>query len=414
MCSHYGDRSHNRHESHSCRPLQGRFIQLPDIQQNDDGADQKLMKSADADKSTFNASMMLTLALPADTVLYLLLPIHAVMFGVSLPEVGILLAANRLVRIAGYSWVAQFYADRGPRAACLLAAIGSVIAALGYALLSGLWALLAARLIWGLSFAAMNIAVHALPTAELSGVARRSGWSRSIIACGPMIGLAGGALIAYFYGPRVVFLALAAIAVAAVFFAMRLPTTPEQQVSSGPRFAKPGPMSIWSFCMGFTLDGLFIFGLALLAKENVPEGAVIAAGFAMALRYLFEITLSPVGGWLSVGIGARRLLIILSILAAGGLLLLGLGSPWMWIGVIAVITLRALLQPLPAPVVAESFPGAARVPALARQATWRDIGAGTGPLAAGLLFPVFPALAIYTGGAALLALSSVWMMKRPD
>jgi MFS family permease len=370
--------------------------------------------SNEADRATFNSSMTLSLAMPADIVLYLLLPIHAAKFGVSLPEVGLLLAANRLVRIAGYSWVARFYAERGPRTACMLAAIGSIIAALGYAICSGLWVLLVARLIWGLSFAAMNIAVHALPTAVLNGAARRSGWSRSIIACGPMIGLAGGAVVAHFYGPRVVFFLLAAIAVFALAFAHRLPITPEQHVSSGPRFSKPGPISIWSFCMGFTLDGLFVFGLAILAKESVPESAALAAGFAMALRYLFEIVLSPVGGQLSGGIGARRLLIMLSLLAAASLVLLGLGSPWLWIGAIAVITLRALLQPLPAPFVAEAFPGPSRVPALARQATWRDIGAGTGPLAAGLLFPIFPALAIYTGAAALLTLSSIWMIKRPD
>ena len=60
----------------------------------------------------------------------------------------------------------------------------------------------------------------------------------------------------------------------------------------------------------------------------------------------------------------------------------------LWVAVLAAVVLRALLQPLPAPVIAEAFPGAERVPALARQATWRDIGAGTGPLAAGVLFPV--------------------------
>lgn len=367
-----------------------------------------------ADRATFNASMTLSLALPGDTVLYLLLPIHAATFGVSLPEVGILLAANRLVRIAGYSWVAGIYANRGPRTACLLAATGSVLATVGYAALSGLWALLLARLIWGLSFAAMNISVHALPTAELIGAARRSGWSRSIIACGPMIGLITGAIVAHFYGPRIVFALLSFAAIPALFFAARLPSTPERQISSGPRFSRPGPISIWSFCMGFTLDGLFVFGLALLAKNNVPEGAVIAAGLAMALRYFFELTLSPVGGRLSERIGARRLLILLSLTAALGLVCLGLGSPWLWIGVLAVITLRALLQPLPAPVVAEAFPGPARVPALARQATWRDIGAGAGPLAAGLLFPVVPALGIYVGAAAMLAASSAWMTRRSD
>lgn len=370
------------------------------------------MEPSQADRATFNASTTLSLALPGDTVLYLLLPIHAATFGVTLPEVGLLLAANRLVRIVGYSWIAQFYAARGPRAACTLAAAGAVTAALGYAILSGVWALLVARLIWGLSFAAMNIATHALPTAEASGAARRSGWSRSIIACGPMIGLVAGAFLAEYYGPRLVFGVLAAVALFALPFAIRLPNDPEQLISSGPRFAKPGPISVWSFCMGFALDGLFIFGLALLAKASMPEGAAIAAGLAMALRYLFEIVLSPVGGRWALALGARRLLVILSMLAAVGLIMQGYGSPFLWIGAVSVITLRALLQPLPAPVVAEAFPGPARVPALARQATWRDIGAGAGPLAAGLLFPVLPAFTIYAGAAALLASSSVWVMKR--
>ena len=372
------------------------------------------MSPKDADRAAFNSAATLGLALPGDTVLYLLLPIHAAAFGVTLPEVGLLLAANRLVRIAGYNWVAGFYARKGPRAACILAVVGAALSAITYAGASGVWLLLAARLIWGLSFAAMNIATHALPTAETSGAARRSGWSRSIIAAGPAVGLVAGAVISEFYGPRIVFALLAVVAFCALPFALRLPSTPENVVSSGPRFARPGAISIWSFAMGLALDGLFIFGLALLAKANLPDGAAIAAGLAMALRYVCEILLSPVGGAMSHQLGARRLLVVLSLTAAAGLLLLGLGGVSLWVGAVVVITLRALLQPLPAPVVAEAFPGPARVPALARQATWRDIGAGAGPLVAGFLFPVLPALVIYAGAAGLLAGSALLVGRRVD
>ena len=62
-------------------------------------------------------------------------------------------------------------------------------------------------------------------------------------------------------------------------------------------------------------------------------------------------------------------------------------------------------------VVAEAFPGAERVPALARQATWRDIGAGTGPLAAGVLFPVASTLSIYAGAGLLLASATLLLVK---
>jgi len=48
--------------------------------------------------------------LPRHTVLYLLLRLHASTFGVTLPEAGILLAANRAVSIFGYRRIARFYA----------------------------------------------------------------------------------------------------------------------------------------------------------------------------------------------------------------------------------------------------------------------------------------------------------------
>ena len=95
------------------------------------------MDIATADRASRYAALTLALALPGDSVLYLLLAVHAATFGVTLPETGLLLAANRIVRVFGYSWVASFYAHRGPRAACTLAAAGGVLSTLGYATLSG-------------------------------------------------------------------------------------------------------------------------------------------------------------------------------------------------------------------------------------------------------------------------------------
>src|SRR5258707_11488359 len=96
------------------------------------------------DRNSRNAALTLAFAQPGDPLLYLLLPLHHAAFGISLAEAGLLLAANRLVRIAGYGWVARLYAERGPHAACLLAALGSTLSTLGYATLSGVWALLVA------------------------------------------------------------------------------------------------------------------------------------------------------------------------------------------------------------------------------------------------------------------------------
>jgi MFS family permease len=369
------------------------------------------MNAEDTDRASRNAALTLSLALPGDTVLYLLLPLHAATFGITLPEAGLLLAANRIVRVFGYRWVANFYATRGPRAACLAASAGAILSTFGYAACSGVWPLLVFRLMWGLSFAAMNIANQALPTAHMQDAARRMGRARSLVAVGPMAGLLAGGIAADLWGPRVVFLALGCIALAAPFFAIQLPSTPEPVVNERPPLAGPDTFSIWSFCMGFALDGLFVFGLSLLAVAGLGKGGVIAASVAMALRYVSEILLSPSGGRLAHRYGPRPTLIVLSFGAAAALALLGAPEPILWLGVLATVILRALLQPLPAPVIAEDFPGAARVPALARQAVWRDIGAAVGPLAGGFLFAVVPALIIYAGAATLFAAASLGLVK---
>lgn len=359
-----------------------------------------------ADVNSRNASLTLAFAQPGDTLLYLLLPLHHDAFGVTLAEAGLLLAANRLVRIAGYGWVARFYAERGPRAACLLAAFGSLLSTAGYGLLSGVWALLIARLFWGLSFAAMNIATQALATADPEGAARRSGRMRSMVAAGPFLGLVVGAVIDQWAGPRAAFLVLAAAAVLAFAFAVRLPGEGEGRPErlGRPRFRMPSRLDTWSFIQGMTLDGLFVIGMSVLAAAALPSYAALAAGAALALRYIAEIALGPAGGALAQRFGPRRVLTILSVTTAVGLAVIGLGA--LWIGALLVVCLRGLIQPIPGPVVALENPGRNRVPALAALATWRDLGAGTGPMLAGALLPLVPHPALYGGAALLLAASA--------
>ncbi|WP_439598837.1 MFS transporter [Falsiroseomonas sp.] len=366
---------------------------------------------AEADRASRHASIVLGLTLPGDTVLYLLLPLHAAAFGVSLAEAGLLLAANRLVRIAGYGWVARFYERSGPRQACLCAVLGAACATAGYAVLPGVWWLLPARLLWGLSFAAMNIATQALATAEATGAARRSGTSRAIIATGPMLGLLAGAVVAELVGPRVVFLGLGLLSLGALPFAWRLPAGEGARLrSGGPRFALPRPLDLWSFIQGLTLDGLFVLGLAFLAAAALPQGAALAAGAALSARYLAEVLLGPSAGRMAERLGAAPLLLWVSLGSAAGLVVIGAG--WLWVGSLLVVGLRGLLQPLPAPVAAARAPAAERVAALARLATWRDIGAGLGPLVAGVLLPLVPALWLYLGAAALLVAASLAALRR--
>lgn len=359
-----------------------------------------------ADRDSRHAALALGVALPTDTVLYLLLPMYADSFGVTLAQAGMLLAANRLVRIAGYGWVARFYARRGDRPTCTLAVLASVVCALGYATLSGFWLLLPLRLLWGLSFAALNLATQALATAEAAGAARRSGRSRAFIAMGPVLALPLGALLAQWAGPRAIFVVLAVVALAGLMVVRQLPFNRHPAVATARRRMKrPNSLDAWSFMEGFTLDGLFVIGLSFLGKDLLPGSAVVVAGVLLALRYLAEIALSPVGGRMAERWGAEQLLVSLSLLTC--IALLGFGAGWLWSCAAVIVVLRALQLPLLAPIVAHRHPGPDRVQALAARSVWRDIGAGTGPLAAGLLLPVLPSVWIYGTAALLLALAAL-------
>jgi DHA1 family inner membrane transport protein len=364
------------------------------------------VSASPTDLDARHSAIALALTLPADTCLYLLLPMFAPQFGVSLFEVGLLLAANRLIRIMGYGFVARFYARRGDRPTDTLAVIAAALASLGYATLSGVWLLLPFRLLWGLSFAALNLSTLAMATAEATGAAKRNGRSRAIIAMGPTLALPLAALLAeqLDLGPRAIFFVLTAVSLLGLIATRHLPAVPHV-VTTTRKLKLPGSLDIWSFLEGFTLDGLFVVGLGYLGKDLMPGGAVMAAALVMALRYFCEIVLSPIGGHMAERLGAERLLVGLSLLTT--IVLVGFGAGWIWSGAAVIVVLRALQLPLIAPIVARRTPGPGRVQALATRAVWRDIGAGTGPLAAGLLLPILPSFWLYAVSAACLAVSAV-------
>ncbi|MFJ3045675.1 MFS transporter [Herbaspirillum chlorophenolicum] len=363
-----------------------------------------------ADLDSRHAAFSLSAALPCDIVLYLLLPMYAEQFHVTLAEVGLLLAANRLVRIAGYRWVARFYAQRGDRPTCMLAVCAAILCALGYTVANGFWALLPLRLLWGMAFAGLNLSTQAMSTANPIGAARRSGRSRGVIAIGPMLWLPLAALLASHYGPRMVFALVALSATLGLLAARRLPAHAYPEPPAR-RWKMPNALDWWSFLEGLTLDGLFIVGLSYMSKQSFSEHAELIAGVLMALRYFGEIVLSPLGGWLAERFGAVRVLVVLSLATCAALVGFGGGALWLFAGLIVV--LRALQLPLLPPIVAARTPPAERVHALAGRAIWRDIGAGLGPIMAGLLLPVMSSLWLYSLAASALALAALACGREP-
>jgi MFS family permease len=363
-----------------------------------------------ADTHSRRAALTLALCLPSDVLLYLLLPMESQAFGITLAQAGVLLAANRLVRIFGYRHVLNFYARNGDRLTCMIAAGAATLCALGNSVLSGFAALLGLRLVWGLCFAALNLSTQVLATSEPEGAARRAGRSRALIAWGPMLALPFGGWLTLWAGPRPIFVILAGCCLVGLWMARSLPSAGHDLHSTpGRRFKWPDSVALWSFIEGVALDGLFIFGLSIQAQKLLGGNAVLIAGGLMALRYVSEMLLSPLGGHAAQRFGATSMLLLFSFLSA--LALTAFGSYWVIVGAAAVLVLRALQLPLVTTLVAERNPGSLRVSALASNAVWRDIGAGLGPLLAGLLLPVASAPLVFGVAGAAIAVSALFCWR---
>src|SRR3970040_1677051 len=137
------------------------------------------------------------LSLMGDTALYAVLPTHTSAAGISLVSVGVILSANRWIRLITNGTAGVAY-DRGPHRWFFVLAmfLGALSTAL-YAGTQGFWPLLAARLLWGLAWAGIwvggNTIIPDVTTAGDRG--RWTGLYQFSFYLGLTLGLPAGGLL---------------------------------------------------------------------------------------------------------------------------------------------------------------------------------------------------------------------------
>jgi MFS family permease len=133
------------------------------------------------------------LSLVGDSSLYAVLPTHTEDAGVSVASVGILLSANRFIRLILNGPVGIAY-DRYPRRPLFLTAlfIGALSTAI-YGLTQGFWPLLGGRLLWGLAWSGIWVGGNSI-ILDISNDANRGKWM-GIYQFSFFLGAASGAMI---------------------------------------------------------------------------------------------------------------------------------------------------------------------------------------------------------------------------
>jgi MFS transporter, DHA1 family, multidrug resistance protein len=337
-------------------------------------------------KATLYAASTLAFASVGDAFLYPYLPLNFAHAGVPAVWVGILLSINRFVRIVSNSLLVHALATFGLRAIVITAACGAIASTFGYALATGVVGWLTLRIIWGLSFSALRIGAvgYAL---QQERVGFSLGLSKSLQESGPMLTLFIAPLLLENVESRSIFYVLALISLPALFFATKLPSTPDKPMRPPEKRVVnfPSLLNTITFSSAFLIDGVLVVVLGVLLQRYGSDLSIAAATTLAALylgyRRICLVVLSPIGGWVADRVGISRIYTwsITAVLLGLLSILFGYIAPGALI-VFGFYSVNAAVAPG-----AVSDKGCHPLAAIAENATWRDLGAATGTLTGGFL-----------------------------
>jgi len=108
------------------------------------------------ERLVFIVGLTIGLSILGDSFLYGNLPIEAENLGIALPLVGILLSANRLVRLVSNTWASSMFEKFGPRKPFIFATILALFTTAVYGVGWGFSVFLLARIGWGIAWSALR------------------------------------------------------------------------------------------------------------------------------------------------------------------------------------------------------------------------------------------------------------------
>jgi len=358
------------------------------------------------------SSSIMSLALLGDALLYAVLPAYANHFGLSLAWVGIMLSANRIVRVFTYGIIARTTHKLGVRTMCITAAIVATLSTALYGLGSGPAILLLARILWGLTYATLLLVTLSYAIEARASAGTRVGVGQAIQRLGPTVALLMGAWLVGILGPNMVFVVLAIPTALAIPIAFSLPRHVKAQVKKHKTtsIARPKPIDLFFFLQGYGVDGVFAVTITLIfARDSALSTAVMGGGALLAMRHFGEAIAAPLFGWIADRFGAKRVFLVAAALTMFGFIAVAAGFTIS--GAIVMLIFRGALASLGPAVIAQSLSDDDdTLGELARMQTWRDIGASAGPLVTGFLLTILSAEAQHAMVAVAMAFGLLYWM----
>jgi len=371
----------------------------------------------------------MSLALLGDQLLYAVLPSRPEAAGIGVAALGVILSANRVIRLGANS-LGGVLCDRLGRRRPFLAGMAlAAVSTAGYWLTSGFWPLLAARLVWGLAFSFLSVAglsvVLDVTTRDDRG--RTLGVYHALVQSGTLLGLVASGVLTDLLGYRrtlALYVPLTLLGLGLAWLVLR-ETNPggrrparaslrDVLATLDLRLLAPAYVGFASFFAG---NGILMATLGASLKAQIGPAALPVAtltGILLASRKLASMVSAPVAGYLSDRSGDRRVVAGAGALAAGaGFLVLATGSgvTLFAAGVLLTALGEGVLHPALAAWIGDATPPELRGVVMGGFATANDLGSATGPLvgyaiAAGLGFAWAYALCVALLATALVVLAA--------
>lgn len=294
------------------------------------------------------AGLVIALCILGDSFLYSLLPLEAARLGIALPLVGVLLSANRLVRLLSNTAAGSVYERFGTRRPFVFSAALGVLTTAVYAVGQGFWLFLPARLGWGIAWSGLRQGGYQAVWASderLRG--RLMGLLWGIIRLGSALSAVAGGYLRDQFGYRTAALAVLAVSVLALPLAATMrwpgsmhhasPTKPAGALWAGLAAALSTGRSRRLLLAGFiyaVFEGVLISTTSLflagrLGADGLPGGLAgqvgTVAGFLLAVRWTSEILFGPAIGALADRFGHVSVLVGLAFTLLAGVI----GMTWL-------------------------------------------------------------------------------------
>ncbi|MFC1716592.1 MFS transporter [Candidatus Poribacteria bacterium] len=382
-------------------------------------------------------SLAVATSLLGDSALYTILPTHAEQLGIRLALVGILLSANRFVRLISNSWSGRVH-DRlhspWPFVAALV--VGACITAI-YGLFWGFWMFFAARLVWGVCWSFLRLEGYSSVITKSPPESRGKlmGAYKSIITLGFMAGGTLGGILTETIGYRKCMLYFACFSLLGAFALLieQLRSNRAQQqvtetvdITPSPEIENTAAKSqnaqhperwiiylmgftnilVSSSIVGSTLGRLLRirFGMTILLWQK-PIGVASVTGVLFLIRRTLSMLLAPVLGHLGDRAGRRLALALGLAINIVALICMATQRSFALISLasivcsISYISISVSLDASIVDMASEHRPGQL----VSRYVTFTDLGSACGPFVSYLLLSVRVGIEwVYLGGLVFL------------